>query len=146
MNSYKITFRFYDRTPESIYLPAENRSKAFSDAHRFITPYSNCCEIIVERVSKAYMKQHNAKYAMENWRVDVDWYSKEYDDRARAISSPFNSLWRAQRYYDEMIDSGDCCLDEHNAPVRVKLVHYVWKDGRHGESFLLQANYEGAEA
>ena len=49
MNSYKITFRYYDKMPDTIYLPAQNEREAFSNAHRFITPDSNCCEIITKR-------------------------------------------------------------------------------------------------
>ena len=145
MNSYEITFRYYDKMPDKIYLPAKNHAEAFSNAHRFINPYSNCCEIIPKRVSKAYMVERKAKYAMENWRVDINYLSKDYDDSALETSTPFNSLWRAERYYEELCEEDHRCVDDKTKPARIKLTHYMWKDGKTGESELIRANYEGAK-
>lgn len=144
MNSYEITFRYYDKMPDRIFLQAKNSTEAFSDAHRFITPDSNCCEIIPKRVSKAYMIERHAKYAMENWRVNVNWLSKDYPDSALETSRPFNSAWEAERYYEEKVQSGERCVDDKTKPIRVRLEHYTWKDGKTGECKLLRANYKGA--
>ena len=62
MNSYKVRLRFYDRMPKTVYLQAENNAEAFSKAHRFITPESNCCEIIPTRISKKYMAENHLEY------------------------------------------------------------------------------------
>ena len=146
MNSYKVTFRYYDRIPETIYLPAKDRGVAFSDAHKYITPNDNCCEIIVARVSKAYMEQNSVTYAMQNWRVEVNYLSKDYEDSAMETSTAFQSLWRAERYYDEMCD--EYCFDDKRKHARVKLVHYVWKDSKSyaDRKELVRANYKGAKA
>lgn len=146
MNSYEITFRYYDRSPETIYLPAKDYAQAFSDAHRFINQYANCCEIIPKRISKAEMQKRNAKYAMQNWRVEVNHLWNDADDAMLSVSTPFQSLWRAQRYYEEMCESGEMCVDDRTKPIRVKLTHYVWGDGwKCNMHELLMANYEGAK-
>ncbi len=145
MNSYEIKFRYYDRIPETIYLPAKTYAQAFSDAHHFINMYSNCCEIVVNRISKTEMQKRNAQYATQNWRVEVSHLSKDYDDSVLETSTPFQSLWRAQRYYEEMCESGEMCVDDRTKPIRVKLTHYVWGDGwKCNIHELLMANYEGA--
>lgn len=63
MNSYEVTFRFYDRYPEKVYLQAQNNADAFDKAHSYITPNSNCCGIEPRRISKKYMAEHNLRYS-----------------------------------------------------------------------------------
>ena len=146
MNSYEIKLRFYDRMPETFYILANNQSEAFSDAHRFINMYSNCREIVVNRISKAEMQKRGVKHTMENWRVDVSYLSKEYDDSVLETSTPFGSLYSAEREYQNIIESGEMCVDDKTKPVRVKLLHYVWCDGMKCNAVeLVKANYEGAE-
>jgi len=58
MNSYRITFRFYDISPRYAYIMAENQRDAFSKAHAFISPEDDCCEIIPQRVKKADVPEY----------------------------------------------------------------------------------------
>ena len=145
MNSYEVKFRYYDRMPEKIYMQGKNYAEVFSDAHKYITPNDNCCEIVVTRVSKAFMEQNGLTYAMQNWRVEVNYLSKDYEDSAMEISTAFQSLWRAERYYDEMCE--EYCVDDKRKHARVKLVHYVWKDSKSyaDRKELVRANYKGAK-
>ena len=69
MNSYRITYRFYDDIPVRIFLPAKNYRDAFDRAHKYITPDDGCQFIEPERVSKAYMDKIGAKYVADGWKV-----------------------------------------------------------------------------
>lgn len=66
MNSYKVTFRFYDISPRTAYIMAENQRDAFSKAHAFITPDDDCCEIIPERVRKADVPEYTPVRRIRN--------------------------------------------------------------------------------
>ena len=69
MNSYRITYRFYDGMPVRIFLPAKNYRDAFDKAHKYITPYDGCQFIEPERVTKEYMRKKNVTYVPDNWKV-----------------------------------------------------------------------------
>lgn len=66
MNSYRVTMKYYDGTHKTLYLPAQNNGEAFAKAHRFITQYDGCREIVPEKVSKKYMAEHGLEYSNED--------------------------------------------------------------------------------
>lgn len=78
MNSYRITYRFYDISPIRIFLPAKNYRDAFSKAHTHLTPEDNCQFIEPDRVTKAYMDKIGAKYVDDSWKVS--------DERCRRLN------------------------------------------------------------
>ena len=69
MNSYRVKYRFYDLMPVVIYLPGKNHFDVMDNARSRMTPYDNVCEIVPERVNKAYMQKKNVQYADDNWKV-----------------------------------------------------------------------------
>lgn len=71
MNSYKVTFRFYDITPKVAYIKAENQADAFVKAHAFISPDDNCCEIIPERIRNADVPAYTEVCRIRGWELEA---------------------------------------------------------------------------
>ena len=63
----------------------------------------------------------NVKY-----RVEVNYLSRDYEDRALEVSSPFCTLESAFRKYFSAIDS-EKCVDDKEKPVRAHLWEYHYK-------------------
>ena len=78
MNSYRITFRFYDISPRTAYIKAENMADANYLAHKFITPDDDCREIIVERIAKVEVPEYTPVHRIREERTaqEMDWATK----------------------------------------------------------------------
>ena len=63
------------------------------------------------------------------YRLEIDHYSKEYDDRACEISSPIYSLEQGIKEYEEAIRKNEKCLDDNTKPVRIWLWKYRYTKG-----------------
>lgn len=60
------------------------------------------------------------------YRVEVDYYSVDYDDRMCSTSTPFMKKEDAEKAYKEACS--EYCIDNPSMPARVTLVKTVWKD------------------
>ena len=55
-------------------------------------------------------------------RVEINYLSKEYDDKALFTSSPYRDITEAVTAYNEALALK--CVDKKNKPVRVDLLEY----------------------
>lgn len=78
MNSYKITFKFYDISPKIAYIMAENMADANAIAHRFITPDDDCRAIEATRVRKAEVPEYTPVHRIREPRTEkeMSWATK----------------------------------------------------------------------
>ena len=99
MNSYKVTFRFYDISPRVAYIMAENQRDAFSKAHAFITPEDDCCEIIPERVRKADVPEYTPVRRIRNpYERKALLYAEQIGIYEYSVNAEFIEYWSL---YDE---------------------------------------------
>lgn len=64
------------------------------------------------------------------YRLEIDYLSKDYDDRALSTSSPIYTLEDGFRRYFDAIDN-ERCSDDKEKPVRAWLWEYHYtKDGK----------------
>ena len=56
------------------------------------------------------------------YRLETDYYTKEYDDRMLMISSPIYTLEEGMQKYSEEIK--EFCIDDPTKPARVHLWKY----------------------
>lgn len=72
MNSYKLTFRFYDIAPKTAYVKAENMAEAAVIGHRFITPDDDCRAIEADRVRKADVPEYTPVHRIREPRTEKE--------------------------------------------------------------------------
>lgn len=77
----------------------------------------------------------------ENWRVNIDFLSKDYDDRMLSISDPYETEQEARQEYEKAINEYKCC-DAPEKPARCMLEHYVWPSpNEYAKRIILEKNY-----
>lgn len=69
------------------------------------------------------MKKRSVRY-----RLDIDYYSRSYDNSALCTSSPIYTLQEGKKAYKEAISKDEKCLDDPSVPVRVHLWRYSWDE------------------
>lgn len=72
------------------------------------------------------------------YRLETDYYTKEYDDRALVISSPIYTLEEGMRKYSEEIKN--FCIDDPAKPAHVHLWEYNYVNDRLA-SITIMKNY-----
>lgn len=68
------------------------------------------------------------------YRLDIDYYTKEYDDRCLEISSPIYTKKEGWSEYRKAIKEN--CIDDKSKPARV----HFWKYGWTGEPWKSELN------
>lgn len=69
------------------------------------------------------------------YRLDIDYYSKDYDNKCCDTSSPIYTLSEGVNKYLEAIK--ETCIDDITKPARVHLWEYAWS-GEPWKSDLIQ--------
>lgn len=77
----------------------------------------------------------------ENWGVNKNWLSKDYEDSALETSTPFKSYEKALDRYEQ--DILDWCTDNKRRHCRCRLEHRVWDGNLKCHVEILKANYKG---
>lgn len=60
------------------------------------------------------------------YRLDVNYYSQDYDNKCCETSIPVYTLSEGINKYLEAIE--ESCIDDKNKPARAHLWEYVWSD------------------
>ena len=69
MNSYKVTIKHYSGVYKFYYIKVENKSAAWDQAYKFITPYDGAREIVVDRIKASDVREYtDIKAAIEDAR------------------------------------------------------------------------------
>lgn len=75
-----------------------------------------------------------------NYRVEVDYYCKDYEDAACTVSSPYNDLASAEKAYKAALT--EKVIDDKTKSARVTLSMYFWENKNSmAKSFTLLKNY-----
>lgn len=78
--------------------------------------------------------------AKVKYRLEVDYLSKDYEDKALSCSSPIYSLEDGFRKYFEAIEN-EKCSDDNEKPVRAHLWEYHYKKDGTFNPKTLAKNY-----
>lgn len=83
------------------------------------------------------------KPAAVKYRLDVSYYSKDYDDKAAQTSAPIYSLEEGLKKYEEAIKQK--CFDRTDLPVLVHLWEYNWDENGRLAPITIKKNYSGKD-
>jgi hypothetical protein len=81
---------------------------------------------------------------MKIWcRINKDYYSKEYDDKALTVSDPVGKdLQNAVEQYYKELAKNEKCLDDTTQQIRIDLTVYICLDNESiGTPHILIKNY-----
>lgn len=81
---------------------------------------------------------------MKIWyRINTNYYSKDYDDKALTSSDPVgNDIQNAIAQYNKMLAKNEKCLDDPKQPTRIDLTIYICNDNESiGTPHILIKNY-----
>ena len=67
-----------------------------------------------------------------NFRVDVNYYSIDYDDKMLETSTAYNDPNEAYNAYEAA--KLEKCIDDPEKPARVNLTVYVWETDENGNA------------
>ena len=73
------------------------------------------------------------------YRLDVDYYSMEYDYKACEVSSPIYNKKQGIKEYMEAIK--EYCIDNKNIPARAHLWKYRWTTDGKCHPLTIMKNY-----
>ena len=97
MNSYKVTFYFYDICPRTAYLEAKNTQDAWDKAHKFITPDDDCNMIVPVRIRKADVPEYTPVGRIREDRTDWNHKALLYAEKIGiyeyAVSGTIMEYW-----------------------------------------------------
>lgn len=80
------------------------------------------------------MRKREVKY-----RLDVDYYSRDYDDRACEVSSPiYNKREGFQKYRKAIAET---CIDNKTVPARVHFWKYNYNEAGQFAPITIAKNY-----
>lgn len=81
------------------------------------------------------MKKHSVRY-----RLDIDFYSRDHEEKALSTSSPIYTLKEGTQEYKKAIES-EKCLDNPSLPVRAHLWKYSWNEQGKCVPITIMKNY-----
>lgn len=74
------------------------------------------------------------------YRLEVDFYSRDYKNKALCESSPIYTLKEGKQAYKQVIEN-EKCLDNPSLPVRAHQWKYSWNDQGECIPITIMKNY-----
>ena len=74
------------------------------------------------------------------YRLEIDFYSRDYENKALCESSPIYTLKEGKQAYKQAIEN-EKCLDNPSLPVRVHLWKYAYDENGYLQPVTILKNY-----
>ena len=94
------------------------------------------------------MENTKRKTYTGNFRVNIDYYSMNYDDRMCETSTAYNKLDDAYNAYQAALT--EKCIDDPEQAARVDLTVHMWEADEHGnakgkaKTYVFMSNHKTA--